>query len=284
MRISRDPNKKKKSMPYPTPILQLTRACQKKNQCRVQHPFSSSRAQAKKKINAVSHTHLLAARTNARKKNQSRIPLCMRTAAEIFLVSTNNPAKDGLEIYPNMPMPYPTPIGQKFVEYNRPLRRLTLGDSSGDSATATVGTPLLLLAPSETGHRLNLSGGQGRRRQGVILHHQIRSRSPPARQRWRGRALLGGRDREKKGDANWKTVAKSEPDPRRCSASVGGPPAPEATTARGGLHRPGDLLCIAHHLRADPCRGSRWRRQDLRLGRTSAGADCGGGGVVDIMV
>jgi hypothetical protein len=79
------------------------------------------------------------------------------------------------------------------------------------------------------------------------------------------------------------TVAKSGPDPRRCSASVGGPTAPEAATARGGLHRPGGsacgLLCIAHRLRADPCRGSRRRRRDLRLGRTSVGAVGGGGGI-----
>jgi hypothetical protein len=147
-----------------------------------------------------------------------------------------------------------------------------------------MGTLLLLsssLPPPETGHQLNPSGGQGWRRQGVILHHQIRSRSPPVRRRWRGRALHGGRDREKKGDANWKTVAKSGPDPRRCSASVGGPPAPEAATAQGGLHRPDGsacgLLCIAHRLRADPCRGSRRRRRDLRLGRTSAGAVGSGG-------
>jgi hypothetical protein len=102
------------------------------------------------------------------------------------------------------------------------------------------------------------------------------------RRRRRGHALHGGRDREKKGDANWKTVAKSGPDPRRCSASVGGPPAPEAATAWGGLHRPGGsacgLLCIAHRLRADPCRSSRRRRWDLRLGRTSTGAVGGGGG------
>jgi hypothetical protein len=76
--------------------------------------------------------------------------------------------------------------------------------------------PFSSLPPPETGHRLNPSGSQGRRRQGVILHHQIRSRSPPVRRR--GRALHGGRDREKKGDANWKTVAKSRSDSRRCSA------------------------------------------------------------------
>jgi hypothetical protein len=139
------------------------------------------------------------------------------------------------------------------------------------------------LPPPETSHRLNPSGGQGRRRQGIILHHQIRSRSPPVRRRRRGRALHGGRGREKKGDANWKTVAKSGPDPRRCSASVGGPAAPEAATARGGLHRPGGsacgLLCITHRLRADLCRGSRRRRRDLRLGQTSAGTVGGGGGI-----
>jgi hypothetical protein len=73
--------------------------------------------------------------------------------------------------------------------------------------------PFSSLPPPETVHR-----AQPERQPRTAAAGRHPSPSNKERRRRHGRALHGGRDREKKGDANWKTVAKSRSDSRRCSA------------------------------------------------------------------